>query len=388
MLEGCTPRQHLVKRHSQAVHVRTTVVGFVQETLRSHVGGGADAVAVERQLLVDFGIADQFGDPEIEHFDDLFAFPRLMQEDVLRFDVAMDDAEFVSGRQDLAKWTQDLETTIRGNLPELAQLFIQGMAFEQLHDEKNHAVFVARKIEHADRVRMVEARERNPLLLETGKGDAVAAHRRTQNLDRDLPLQLEVGGAVDGPEVAATDERFDPVFTFDHGPWQEAVARAELLPGAPPQLRGDPGQGDGKVERFGDVVVGAEAEGVDHVFTLVLGRGHDHRQLMFVVTFPQGFEHLEAGEARHHHVEKDQIGHLAFENFERLFTRPCGYDVVAGMAEHVEAKLQIHLVVFDHEDAALARIASAIPVGAAVRSVPGFTRGIVGLRPHTLSPGA
>ncbi len=72
---------------------------------------------------------------------------------------------------------------------------------------------------------MVEAGERDPFLLEAGEGDPVAADRGAQHLDRHLALELEVGGAVDGAEVAAAEQRLDAVFAVEQG------ARLELLAG-------------------------------------------------------------------------------------------------------------------------------------------------------------
>jgi hypothetical protein len=73
------------------------------------------------------------------------------------------------------------------------------------------------------------------------------------------------------------------------------------------QLRLRPGQQDLEVERLGDVVVGAQGEGADDVLGLVLGGGHDDRQLRRRVRPADALQHLQPAHAGHHHVQQDQV---------------------------------------------------------------------------------
>ena len=80
------------------------------------------------------------------------------------------------------------------------------------------------------------------------------------------------------------------------------------------QLRLHPGEHHGEVEGLGDVVVGAELQGLDHRLALGLGGRHDHRQLGLGVGPGAGAEDLDPVDARHHDVEQHQVDRLAVDD--------------------------------------------------------------------------
>ncbi len=137
MLEGRPAGQHLVEGDPQAVDVGAAVVGLVEEPFGRHVGGGADAVAVERQLLRQLGVADQLGDAEVEHLDHLDALA-LVQEDVLRLDVAVDDAQARGRPRAPRRAAAGSPGSARASrLVPAVQLLVEGVAVEQLHHQEN-----------------------------------------------------------------------------------------------------------------------------------------------------------------------------------------------------------------------------------------------------------
>ena len=79
-------------------------------------------------------------------------------------------------------------------------------------------------------------------------------------------------------------------------------------------------------ERLGDVVVGAELEAEDLVDLLRLGGQHDDRHR---AARPQAPADLEAVDARHHHVEDDEVEGVLGEALERLLAVDGRDDLVA-----------------------------------------------------------
>jgi hypothetical protein len=103
------------------------------------------------------------------------------------------------------------------------------------------------------------------------------------------------------------------------------------------------------VERLDDVVVRAGGEPDDLVGRQALGRQHDDRHGGRVRVGTQLPAQLDAVDARHHHVEQDQVGHLPGDLL-------LGVGAVAGDPDLVALEPQVDLdesgdvrVVVDHE---------------------------------------
>ena len=69
----------------------------------------------------------------------------------------------------------------------------------------------------------------------------------------------------------------------------------------------DPGEGDRRIDRFGDVVHGAQGQTVLLVFGTVHGGDEDHRDVVGHRVRAQALEDLVAIHLGHHHVEQDQV---------------------------------------------------------------------------------
>jgi hypothetical protein len=69
----------------------------------------------------------------------------------------------------------------------------------------------------------------------------------------------------------------------------------------------DAGEDDGEVDWLGDVVVGAEFERLHQVVALAEAGHHHDRQRARGVAGANLLEHLEAGHARHVHVEQHEV---------------------------------------------------------------------------------
>ncbi len=70
-----------------------------------------------------------------------------------------------------------------------------------------------------------------------------------------------------------------------------------------------------RVERFGQIVVGAQLQADDAVDVLAARRQHQHGGQVLLA---QQSQHVEAAEARQHHIEHDQIKMVAAERVQGL----------------------------------------------------------------------
>jgi hypothetical protein len=83
--------EHLVRHHAERVDVGAVVGGWIgRRLLRRHVGRCAQRDAGAGQVRRRGGVAHRFGDTEVRNQG-----VAARQEDVLRLDVAMDDAVLV-----------------------------------------------------------------------------------------------------------------------------------------------------------------------------------------------------------------------------------------------------------------------------------------------------
>jgi hypothetical protein len=156
------------------------------DLLGRHIRGRA-----ERAAAVSGGASDTpavgLGDPEIEHLHG----PRLGAEDVLRFDVAMHDAQALGRGQTTRGLIGDPERLLDGELAaRLMEMLAQRLAAEQLHGDPDPAVFVARVVE-SDDVLMVElgqeaALQREALLELFGLATPGLKHLDRREVVRDL----------------------------------------------------------------------------------------------------------------------------------------------------------------------------------------------------------
>ena len=102
--------------------------------------------------------------------------------------------------------------------------------------------------------------------------------------------EIEHGVAEDAPRVVGIDHRLGRGGATQHG----ADASDELA----------------RVERLGDVVVGAHLEADDAVDRIAARRQHDHRQPRRALA--QRAEDFDAAHVGQHQVEQDEVGRVAF----------------------------------------------------------------------------
>ena len=133
------------------------------------------------------------------------------EEDVLRLEVAMDDAALVRRGQPARELRAEVERAARRDGP-FANPRAQRLAFQQLGDDVALLAFDADVVD-GQNVGMVEHPRRPRLLLEPSQRLGVVDQRARQHLDRHVALQPRVLRTVDLAHPARPDRRNDFVMT-------------------------------------------------------------------------------------------------------------------------------------------------------------------------------
>ena len=205
--EGRFPRQHLVEQRAEGEEVAARVHVAPPHLLGRHVGGGAkDApgvrVAPRRRVgsaLEGRSRTQQLGEAEV---DDL-GVSRLGEHHVLRLQVAVNDAARV--RLDQALGHLDREVERAGGLDRGARdRGGERPAAHQLHGDEGRSLGLVDLVDHRDGgVRERGSRAR--FLLEPSLLLGLAHGGGAEHLERDLPAQRRVEGAVDDADPAPAD---------------------------------------------------------------------------------------------------------------------------------------------------------------------------------------
>ena len=151
--------EHLIQHAREAIHVTAPIDVIAAELLGTHVGGGANRHARLRQLLAA-GVLDHSRNAKVG--DNSMA---AMQQYVLWFDVAMDDAEGVRIRQRIRNLTGDRDRVVDRELALALQPTAQRLALDEGHHIIQQPMRVA-GVEHRQDVRMIQPRGNLDLALE------------------------------------------------------------------------------------------------------------------------------------------------------------------------------------------------------------------------------
>ena len=198
--DGQLAGEHFIKDHPERINIRAVVhLAGVFDLLRGHVGHGAEACTAEGQAEFLAAGLTQLGDTEISDFH---AAPGV-EEEILRLDIAVEDALAVGVLEGLADSGDDFQRLFRGEAfcPHgLAQIH----AIDVFHEQEIPAALLA-EIVHGDDVRMIQLRERPGLAVEAfGKG-RVSGERPGQDLERHIALQFRLPDLENSPHAAVAD---------------------------------------------------------------------------------------------------------------------------------------------------------------------------------------
>ncbi len=195
-------RQHLERHAAERVQVGGRPDGVAHRLLGAHVGRRADRHAGLRELLA--GLGGGARDAEVGHQG-----VAAREQDVLRLDVAVDDAEGVGRAERVRHLVGDLQRVVHRQHGLARDAVAQRLARDERHHVVEEAVRLA-GIEQAEDVRMVELGGELDLSLEP-----LGAHRGrqlgVQHLDGDVALVPEVVREEDGGHAAGAQLALDAV---------------------------------------------------------------------------------------------------------------------------------------------------------------------------------
>jgi hypothetical protein len=159
-------------------------------------------------------------DAEVAHLDDVdaavFVVAPLEDHDVLGLQIAMEDLERVRGADGGERLAHDRgDPRGRQRVLGLEQIG-QRATLEQLHRDVEQAVWFLAEVEHARRVRVVEARRGARFGVEAEHELRIVAELGAQHFQRDDLVERDLPRAEDDAHRAVTDDRSHGVLSSDH----------------------------------------------------------------------------------------------------------------------------------------------------------------------------
>ena len=130
------------------------------------------------------------------------------EEDVLRLDVAVDDALVVGGVQGAADLAPDVDHLLDRQPADAAQALVQILAFEELHDDERRPIVVAIEVGDLDDVRVAQRRDRARLVLEALVDIGVGGGLAVQDLDGEQAPGAHVPCRIHRSHAPAAKEAF------------------------------------------------------------------------------------------------------------------------------------------------------------------------------------
>jgi len=204
--EGELAGEHLVQDGPEAEHVRALIRGLAPDLLGRHVPDRAEDRALlsvrlrrgERLGGSRHHRRHQLGDAEVEDLQ-----PALLgEEEVLRLQVAMDDAFLVRGREALRE-LQGVAVRLMHRQSSFPQSLAQCDPVQQLGDDVR-AALVRPDIVHVEDVGVIERAGGARFLFEAAQLSLIV-QAGGEHLDGDVAPELAVVGDEDAPHPAAAD---------------------------------------------------------------------------------------------------------------------------------------------------------------------------------------
>ena len=205
--EGDAPGEHLVEHDAEAVEVRALVRRPPLRLLGGEVRRRAHHRAGARQRRVAHARDAEVGDDDP---------PALVEHDVVRGDVAVDDVARVRGAERREHGEGDGHGLVRRERAVAAQPLLERLAAHVLHGDVGGAVRGAAVV-HADDAGMVEAGRGPGLDAEALEELVVGGQPRLEHLDGDQAAEALVLGQIDVRHPSAPERRDDPVPAREQG---------------------------------------------------------------------------------------------------------------------------------------------------------------------------
>jgi len=185
--------------HRKDVRAVADGVGRSSNFRRSVVRGAVNFIALPHLNVVGTG------EPEVADL-------RLgveIEQDVRRFDVAVDDSIFVGVGESPTDAGNEAHG-FHGIDGDAVGGVMDRLARHELHDEVEHSADLA-KVIHADEIGMIEAGHGLGFRLEASSEGCIRTELGRQDFNRHRAIQRPLGRAIDGPHAAGGDEGFDVI---------------------------------------------------------------------------------------------------------------------------------------------------------------------------------
>ncbi len=158
------------------------------------------------------GVGDGPGDPEVGHLDPAVAG----EKDVARLDVAMDEPARVRGGKRPRGLGDDARGLARREGAAATEDRRQVLAVDEFHDDEGAGRVLSEVVDRDD-VGMVQRRGRVRLLSEPGAEVRVPTVLGTEELHRDVAIELGVVSPVDRRHAALAEQLDEPVTATQRG---------------------------------------------------------------------------------------------------------------------------------------------------------------------------
>ncbi len=234
-------REDLVHDRAERIDIGARIDREPARLLRRHVRRRADHRADRREIRVGHVLVDQLGDAEIEDLHQIRAVLGAPDDDVVRFEIAVNDADRVRRRQAVADLRDHAERAAERDAARGPHEPPQAVPGEQLHDDEDRPVLQLDVVDDIDDVAVADEVDRARLLEEARDRVATLRVVLAEELERDVASELGVLGAVDASHAAPADDLGEPVRSEDF-----PDSRLRLLGGRPRLLVGR-AQHDGEV---------------------------------------------------------------------------------------------------------------------------------------------
>ena len=198
------------------IEVRSVVDGLeAARLLGTHVERRTEQRARPRGTVI-IRSHGELRDPEVEDLDQVgVVVGATREEDVVRLDVAMNDAGRVSAPERLAALDEDLDGLLQRHGAGAVNSRIEVLPAEKLHGDVRRPVVERPVVEHLDDVTRAQLGGRLRLGVEASERLGGADELPRDELDRDGLPEPRVGRGPDGPHPALADDGLEPVLTGD-----------------------------------------------------------------------------------------------------------------------------------------------------------------------------
>ena len=227
-VERRLPYEALVEHASERVDVRARIDGQTLDLLGGRIVDGADEEARSCEAARG-GVLD---DPEVGQVDVL---GRLCDEDVPRFDVAVDEVASMRGIEPVRRLLEDVQRPPNPQRAVSPDQDLEIAALDVAHGDEELTLGLA-GIEDRHHVRVIELGRPPRLALKAVAVGLIVAEHRSEQLQRDAAAEAHVLGQVHDAHTAAPEERLDAIareFRSD----ASGVAGTHVVSPLPPRIR-------------------------------------------------------------------------------------------------------------------------------------------------------